>query len=303
MAEKILILGATGYIGKYITKASIALGYPTFVFVRPSSSQDKAKAEFLDSIKASGATILHGSLEDYASLLAAIKQADIVISAVGPAQIHDQYKVIEAIKEAGTVKRFLPSEFGNNPAVAKKIHPVLQGMFGLKLQLRKTIEEAGIPHTYVSTNSFAGYFLANLAQPGQFSPPRDKVTIWGDGNTKLVIVEEGDIGTYTIKSAVDPRTLNQVVYFRPPANIVSQNEIVELWEKKIGKTLEKSYVPEEAILKTIEETPFPNNLFSAITHCIFVQGDQYGFDVEYDTAKLYPDVKYTTVDEYLSRLV
>jgi hypothetical protein len=54
---------------------------------------------------------------------------------------------------------------------------------------------------------------------------------------------EEDIATYTIRAVDDPRTLNKTVYLRPPKNIYSYNELVALWEKKIGKTLEKIYVP------------------------------------------------------------
>lgn len=50
----------------------------------------------------------------------------------------------------------------------------------------------------------------------------------------------------------DPRTLNKILYLRPAQNIYSFNELVALWEKKIGKTLEKVYVPEEKLLKDIE---------------------------------------------------
>jgi hypothetical protein len=60
------------------------------------------------------------------------------------------------------------------------------------------------------------------------------------------------IGTYTIRTVDDPRTLNKIVYLRPPKNIYSFNELVALWEKKIGKTLEKTYVSEEKILKDIQ---------------------------------------------------
>jgi len=41
-------------------------------------------------------------------------------------------------------------------------------------------------------------------------------------------------------------------YIHPPKNIVSQNDIVGLWEGKIGKTLEKTYVSEEELLKNIQ---------------------------------------------------
>ena len=63
---------------------------------------------------------------------------------------------------------------------------------------------------------------------------------------------EVDIGTYTIKAVDDPRTLNKILYIRPPGNTYSLNELVALWEKKIGKTLEKVYLPEEQILKDIQ---------------------------------------------------
>ncbi|KAI8549644.1 hypothetical protein RHMOL_Rhmol06G0040900 [Rhododendron molle] len=67
-----------------------------------------------------------------------------------------------------------------------------------------------------------------------------------------VFNEEHDIGTYTIKAVDDPRTLNKILYIKPPMNIYSFNELVSLWEKKIGKTLERIYVAEDQILKRIE---------------------------------------------------
>ena len=53
-----------------------------------------------------------------------------------------------------------------------------------KAQIRRAVEAAGIPHTYVSSCFFAGYFLSTLAQEGATAPPRDKVVILGDGNPK-----------------------------------------------------------------------------------------------------------------------
>jgi phenylcoumaran benzylic ether reductase len=50
----------------------------------------------------------------------------------------------------------------------------------------------------------------------------------------------------------DPRTLNKILYLRPPKNIYSFNDVIALWEKKIGKTLEKFYVIEDKLLRDIE---------------------------------------------------
>jgi uncharacterized protein YbjT (DUF2867 family) len=199
----------------------------------------------------------------------------------------------------------LPSEFGNDVDNVHAVEPA-KSVFEVKAKIRRAIEAEGIPYTYVSSNCFAGYFLPSLAQAGLTVPPRDKVVILGDGNAKVVYVKEEDIGTFTIKAVDDPRTLNKTLYLRLPANTLSFNDLVALWEKKIDKTLEKVYVPEEGVLKLIADTPFPDNIGIAIGHSIFVKGDQTNFEIGPDgveATQLYPDVKYTTVDEYLSKFV
>jgi hypothetical protein len=50
----------------------------------------------------------------------------------------------------------------------------------------------------------------------------------------------------------DPRTLNKQLLIRPEPNIKTINEVVLLWENKIGHNLEKTYVPESEVLKQIE---------------------------------------------------
>ena len=56
MMNRILIIGGTGYLGKYLAKASVSQGYPTFVLVPPTkataqldSSKDKLLQEFKDN--------------------------------------------------------------------------------------------------------------------------------------------------------------------------------------------------------------------------------------------------------------
>nr|AHA90807.1 allylphenol synthase 1 [Piper regnellii] len=304
--SKILFIGGTGYIGKFLVHASAKLRHPTLALVRESSASDPAKAAVIEGFKAAGVTILYGDLNDYKSIVKAVKQADVVVSAVGSQQILDQVKIIDAIKEAGNVKRFFPSEFGIDVDRTTAVDPA-KSAFAAKVQIRRAVEAAGIPHTYVSANCFAGYFLPTLSQDGATAPPRDKVVILGDGKPKAVFNKEEDIGTFTIKAVSDPRTLNKILYIRPAANTLSFNELVALWEKKIGKTVEKVYLPEEVVLKTIQESPIPLNIVLSITHSVFVRGDQTRFEIEpsfgVEASALYPDVKFTTVDEYLDQFV
>ncbi|GLT73428.1 hypothetical protein SLA2020_452890 [Shorea laevis] len=288
--SKILVIGGTGYIGKYIVEESAKAGHPTFALVRESTASNPEKSQVIESFKSSGVTILYGDIYNHDSLLKAIKQVDIVISTVGSQQIADQAKIIAAIKEAGNIKRFLPSEFGPDVDCAHAVEPAASFLgsrpaSGDQLRLK-------------------GFHILTLCP---MAPPRDKVVIIGDGNPKATFVKEEDVATYTIKAVDDPRTLNKILYLRPPANILSFNEIVSLWEKKISKTLEKIYVLEDELLKKIEKSPVPINLFISISHSVFVKGDAGDFEIDASvgvkSSDLYPEVKYTTLDEHLDQFI
>lgn len=132
MAEKskILFIGGTGYLGKFIVEASIKAGHPSFLLVRESTVADPVKGQLVEKFKNSGVNLvyvcmclhiyffvwvrfvllikskflLQGDLYNHESLVKAIKQVDVVISTVGALQLADQTKIIAAIKEAGNIK-------------------------------------------------------------------------------------------------------------------------------------------------------------------------------------------------------
>ncbi|CAK9166667.1 unnamed protein product [Ilex paraguariensis] len=196
--------------------------------------------------------------------------------------------------------------FQKSPIKTHAVEPAAS-VFKTKTQIRRTIEAEGIPYTYVACNALAAYFLPNLGQlDDATSPPRDKVVILGDGNSKAIFVKEEDVATYTIKAVDDPRTLNKLLYMSPPANIMSFNELVSLWENKIGKTLERTYILEDQLLKNIQEAPMPLKFFLSICYAAFVKGDVSKIEVDasvsVEASHIYPEVKYTTVDEFLNQL-
>ncbi|KAF7840396.1 isoflavone reductase-like protein [Senna tora] len=286
--SKVLVVGGTGYIGRRIVKASLAQGHPTFLLQRPDLGLDIDKLHMLLSFKNQGARLLQASFSDHQSLVDAIKKVDVVISAMSGVHFRShnlllQLKLVQAIKDAGNVKRFLPSEFGMDPA--RMGHALEPGRvsFDEKMKVRKAIEEANIPFTYISANCFAGYFAANLSQMGTLLPPKDKVLLYGDGNVKVVYMDEDDVATYTIKTIDDPRTLNKTVYLRPQENILSQRELIEKWEKLSGKQLQ-------------------NQVGVGHFYHIFYEGCLTNFEIGEDAeeaSQLYPEVNYKRMDQYL----
>ncbi|KAK7367370.1 hypothetical protein VNO80_09382 [Phaseolus coccineus] len=285
--DRILVLGPTGAIGRHIVWASVKAGNPTYVLVRDTpptvnkprlvtAANPETREELLQNFQNSGVFLIQGDMNDHQSLVSAIKQVDVVICSFGRLLIEDQVKIIAAIKEAGNVKRFFPSEFGLDVDRQDAVEPVRE-VFEEKAKIRRIIEAEGVPYTYLCCHAFTGAY-----------------------------VTEADVGTYTVEAVNDPNTLNKAVHIRLPANYLSLNEIVSLWEKKIGKSIEKIYVPEEKVLKDIQELSFPNNYLLALYHSQQIRGDAvYEIDPTKDVeaSQAYPHVKYTTVDEYLNQFL
>jgi hypothetical protein len=73
---------------------------------------------------------------------------------------------------------------------------------------------------------------------------------------------EEDIAMYTIKVANDSRAHNRIVVYRPSKNIITQNELISLWEHKNGQIFNKVFVPEEDIIKLSQSKTLLHSIFS-----------------------------------------
>ncbi|MCD7462820.1 putative pinoresinol-lariciresinol reductase 3 [Datura stramonium] len=304
--SKILIIGVTGRLGFELAKASLNSFHPTFGLVRDSAFSDPHKSQKLHTLSGAGLTLIKGSLQDEDILLEALKQVDIVICAVSSKQVPEQKLLISAIKRAGCIKRFLPSEFGADPD-RTQVSDLDHYFYSRKSEIRRIIEAEGIPHTYVCCNFFTSVLLPSLVQPGLKAPPRDEVSIFGDGTAKGVFVKENDVAAFAINTVDDARTLNKVIYLRPKGNVYSMNELVGIWEGKIGKTLKRIYITEDELLKKIRETSYPENMELVFIYSAFVKGDQTYFSIEssggLEGTQLYPHITYTTISEFLDNLL
>ncbi|KAJ9705329.1 hypothetical protein PVL29_003390 [Vitis rotundifolia] len=267
--SSILIFGGTGYIGRYMVKASVKMGHPTYVYSRPMTSQTHpSKIELLKEFQSMGVNIVQGELDEHEKLVSVIQQVDVVISALAYPQVLDQLNIIDAIKVSGTTKR--------------------------------AIEAAGISYTFVSANCFGAYFVNYLLHPHDHS--NDRITVYGSGEAQAVLNYEEDIALYTIKVANDPTACNRIVIFRPPKNIISQLELIALWEKKTGRSFKRVHVSEEELVKLSETLPNPQNIPVAILHSLFVKGVLMNFEIgedDIEVSKLYPDINYHTIDQLL----
>jgi phenylcoumaran benzylic ether reductase len=117
----------------------------------------------------------------------------------------------------------------------------------------------------------------------------------------VIFVNENDMSKLVTRAVEDPRTLNRILYVRPPGNTCSFSHLVTLWEKT-GKSLDKYHMPQEELVKRIRESSFPLNFQLAMVAaggCDKTINASAGVEA----TKLYPDVKFITIDDYLDSLV
>ncbi|KAM0937006.1 putative leucoanthocyanidin reductase [Dioscorea sansibarensis] len=292
-----LVIGAGGYIGGFLAAAHLESLIPTYLLRRPGSKSDDA----FDLFKRKGATIIEGSFaeKEFMEKLLREHNIEVVICATGGGNVLDQVALVEAIKSVGTIKRFLPSEFGHDIDRANPVEPGLT-FYNHKRLIRRAIEKAGIPYTYICCNSIASWPYYNNIHPSQVTPPLDYFQIYGDGSVGAYFVSGEDIGKITVKAANDPRTLNKAIHFRPASNLFNINQMASLWETKLGHKLPRLIVTAHHLLSIAAEMKIPESVVAALTHDIFFNGCQINFslDEEHDleACKLYPEITFQTLD-------
>lgn len=59
-SDKILIFGGSGYLGKFMVNASITMGHPTYVYVRPIIDPDAnpSKRLLLEQLESMNVTVV-----------------------------------------------------------------------------------------------------------------------------------------------------------------------------------------------------------------------------------------------------
>ncbi|GKV10599.1 hypothetical protein SLEP1_g21943 [Rubroshorea leprosula] len=146
--SKVLVVGGTGYIGRRIVKASLAQGHETYVLQRPEIGLDIEKLQMLLSFKKEGALLVEGSFNHHKSLVEAVRKVDVVICTMSGVHFRShnillQLKLVDAIKEAGNVKKWEKLTGKELEKISISDTDFLASMEGLALA-----EQVGVGHFY-----------------------------------------------------------------------------------------------------------------------------------------------------------
>ena len=297
---RILIVGATGQLGRELVNACRQQNADVHALVRPATRRDAARMKPLQD---ASATIHEGDLADEAGLRRACGAVDVVISAVGGMQVADQAALVQAVKDA-KVQRFVPSDFGLDPAAAG---PGSCALFDAKKSVQESVKAASIPYTFIHANAFFShwaYSLGDLTRLGGTIPP-EEVNVYGDGNVMGALNSVADIAKVTVRAVHDPRLRNQELHIR--ANTITQNLLIALWQTASGRTVARTPVPAAELEKIIAGATAPDQgmaLIAAQLHrSLWVRGDSVKrVPGALEATEVYPDMTFQTIEQAFAEI-
>ena len=228
--KQILLAGATGYLGSYITRELLSRDIPVRIVVRNRSKVNLSH----DLLEVVEAQITESSLPDHL-----FNNIDTVISSVGITRQKDglTYKDVDYQANANLIDGALR----NN--VRKFIYiSVLNGeklrnlaICDAKEQLGDYLKQSGLDYTIIRPNGFfsdMGDFL-RMAKTG-------RVFLFGDGEQVLNPIHGADLAKVTANSISN---MEKVIEAGGP-DLLTQNRIAELALEACGKPPKIIHLPD-----------------------------------------------------------
>lgn len=264
MPQRILVIGATGVIGRPITKALIEAkdSFPRIAILTSQSTIENQSGQ-ISWLKSKGVDIRVGDLYNEDDVKKAYEDVDTVISCVGRSIIAQQIDLIRWAAETPNVTWFFPSEYGTDieyseTSASEKPHQQ-------KLKVRafmKTIKN--LNWTYLVTGPYPDlYMRANREYEalGTFDVRQEKAVILGDGSGKIGFTAMADVGKLLIAALLHPeasknKTLIVNSFYATP------NEVLAEFERQMGKKWNVSYTSLDR-LRELEDEAWATGLPSA----------------------------------------
>lgn len=242
---RVLITGASGFLGSHIAEAFVERGHTVAALVRPSS-----RVDFLQSL---GVELRQATLEEASSLRDAMRGADLLVHTAAKVHTHGFWRDFVRTTIEGT-RHTLQAAI--EAGVGHYIHISTVGVYGFPRTNGAPFDETypyGQPYrwNYYSRAKIQAEKLVRDAQAKQLIAttilrptwvygPRDATTLdrlsaalragrykWiGDGSNKLSLVYVADAANAVLLAATDPRSRGQIYNVAADEASPTQREFV-----------------------------------------------------------------------------
>ncbi|KZV90941.1 NAD(P)-binding protein [Exidia glandulosa HHB12029] len=181
------------------------------------------------------------------SLVDALKDVDVVVSALSQGGFAVQPALADAAKKAG-VKLFVPSEFGI------KTHEIPEGLLSFKAALHKHLESIGLPYTRYNVSFFSDFQLGPFFG---FDLEKKKASLVGNGSAKWAATTRPDVAHFVAHTVTHlPKAQLEGAVLSVVGSLTSWDEVIAVLEKKYGAKFAVEYRDVATTEKEVAEKGF-----------------------------------------------
>ncbi len=262
------------------------------------ATSDPAKVRLL---REAGVEVVEGDLRNPASLTAACQGVDALVSTVSAMPfsyvpgVNDitttdtigMRNLLDAAISTG-VKRFVYTSFSENLDLDFPLR-------NAKREVERWVMDSGLEYTILRPSCFMEVWLSPAVG---FDPANGTATIYGHGEHPISWIAASDVARFAIVALASPATLNAVLELGGPLPLTPL-EVVGIFEAVVGRKLELTFVPAEALTAQQEQATDPmQQSFTGLMRC-YAAGDPIEMG---RTAMLLPE-PLTTVEAFATASV
>jgi uncharacterized protein YbjT (DUF2867 family) len=228
--KRVLVAGATGYLGRHVVKEFKEQGYWVRALTRSADRLDDLK-DYVDEA-------FVGAVTDPASLAGVCEGIDIVFSSIGITKQKDNLtymdvdyqgnkNLLDEAKKEGVAKFIYVSVFN----AEKMSH--LKGIQA-KLEFTEALKNSGLDYLIVNPNGFFSDMLEylNMAQQG-------RGYVFGSGDNRINPIHGEDLAKICVNAADGEE--KEIDVGGP--DVLSHNEILAIAFEALGKSVKISRIP------------------------------------------------------------
>jgi uncharacterized protein YbjT (DUF2867 family) len=240
----ILVVGATGMLGREISRLFAAAGKPLRALVRKTSDPGKKEA-----LKQLGAELVEADLREPRSLDRACAGATAVITtptAISSRQEGDTFQTVDLQGQMHLV------DAARNARVEHFVFISVSGNLGkeggnplidAKRSVEQHLRQSGLTYTIVRSSFFMEIWLSPHLG---FDFENAKATIYGSGKNGISYISLYDVAQFVVKALSNPVSRNAVIELGG-AEAITPIEVIRIFEDIAGRSFEVQFIPEEAL--------------------------------------------------------
>jgi uncharacterized protein YbjT (DUF2867 family) len=269
----VLVAGSTGFLGREICRRLRGRGVAVRALVR--STSDQMVVAELDAL---GAETVVGDVKDRASLDAACRGADTVISTVTTTRSRapgdslesadhgGQLGLVDAAQSAG-VRRFVFVSFSGGISGQDALTAAKRGV-------EARVRVSGMTYTILRPSYFMEVWLGpHLA----FDAANAKARVYGTGDNPISFISRDDVAEFVVHALDNPLARNATIELGGPEEL-SPHQVIRIFEQVGGRPFDVQYVSEAALEAAQASATDPLQQAFASLSLSYARGDAIPMD-------------------------